>query len=111
MASGTTWTCPATGLWSFKKSFGYQSNTTNIAIYLQLLHNSNGVTTNTNWFLNPEGTGSSTFYYDNLLSMAKGDTVEWEMAQAYNPTDATVTLQFSNSTFVGLMIAPGYTAA
>jgi len=42
MASGTTWTCPATGLWSFKTSFGYQSNTTNIAIYLQLLHNSNG---------------------------------------------------------------------
>jgi len=98
-------------LWSFKTSFGYTSNTTNIAIYLQLLQNSNGVASNINWFLNPEGTGSPTFYYDNLLSMTKGDTLEWEMAQAYNPTDATVTLQFSNSTFVGLMIAPGYTAA
>jgi len=98
MVSATTWTCPASGLWSFKTSFGYQSNTINIAIYLQLLHNSNGVGTNTNWFLNPEGTGSPTFYYDNLLSMTKGDTLEWEMAQAYNPTDATVTLQFSNST-------------
>jgi len=34
MASATTWTCPATGLWSFKTSFGYTSNTANIAIYL-----------------------------------------------------------------------------
>jgi len=75
MASGATWTCPATGLWSLKTSFGYQSNTTNIAIYLQLLHNSNGVTSNTNWFLNPEGTGSPNIYYDNLLSMTKGDTL------------------------------------
>jgi len=111
MASGATWTCPATGLLSFKTSFGYISNTTNIAIYLQLLHNSNGVTSNINWFLNPAGTGSPDIYYDNLLSMTKGDTLEWMMAQAYNPTDATVTLQFRNSTFVGLMIAPGYTAA
>jgi len=111
MASGTTWTCPATGLWSFKTSFGYTSNTTNIAIYLQLLHNSNVFASNINWFLNPEGTGSPTFYYDDLLSMTKGDTLEWEMAQAYNLTDATVTLQFTGSTFVGLMIAPGYTAA
>jgi len=110
MALATTWTFPATLLWSFKTSFGYTSNTTNIAIYLQLLHNSNGVVSNINWFLNPEGTGSPTFYYDDLLSMTKGDTLEWEMAQAYNPTDATVTLQFTSSTFVGLMIAPGYTA-
>jgi len=35
----------------------------------------------------------------------------WYQNTAYNPTDATVTLQFTNSTFVGLMIAPGYTAA
>jgi hypothetical protein len=111
MAKATTWTCPATGLWSFKTSFSYLSNTNNIAIYLQLLHNSSGVGTNINWFLNPEGTGSPAFYYDNLLSMTKGDTLEWEMTQAYNPTDATVALQFTNSTFVGLMIAPGYTAA
>jgi len=106
--SATTWTCPATGLWSFKTGFGYQSNTTNIAIYLQLLHNSNGVTTNINWFLNPEGTGSPNVYYNNLLNMTKGDMLQWNMAQAYNPTDATVTLQFTGSTFLGLMIAPSY---
>jgi len=69
-----------------------------------------GVVSNINWFLNPEGTGSPTIYYDDLLSMTKGDML-WIMTQAYNPTDATVTLQFSNSTFVGLMITPGYTAA
>jgi len=111
MVSATTWTCPATGLWSFKTSFGYQSNTTNITIYLQLLQNSNEVANKVNWYLNPEGTGSPNIYYDNLLNMTKGDTLEWQMTQAYNPTDATVTLQFTSSTFVGLMIAPGYTAA
>jgi len=60
---------------------------------------------------NPEGTGSPNIYYDNLLNMTKGDTLEWQMAQAYNTTGSAVTLQFNNSTFVGLIIAPGYTAA
>jgi len=57
MASFTTWTCPATELWSLRQASA-------------------------------------------ML-----------MTQAYNPTDATVTLQFTNSTFVGTMIAPGYTTA
>jgi len=87
MASDTMWTCTTTGLWSFNTSFSYQSNMTNIVIYLQLLHNSK---TDTNWFLNPEGTGLPDIYYDNLLSMTKGDTLELKMTQAYNPTDATV---------------------
>jgi len=43
--------------------------------------------------------------------MNKGDTLEWMITQAYNPTDAMVNLQFNNSTFVGFMIAPGYTPA
>jgi len=109
MASGTTWTCPATGLWSFKTGFAYVSNVTNIAIYLQLLQNSNVIASNTNWFLNPENTGSPNIYYDNLLNMTKGDTLEWTVTQDYNTSGSTVMQQFINSTFVGFMIVLGYT--
>jgi len=110
MVSATTWTCPASGLWNFETNFSYLSSITNIAIYLQLVHNSSGVATNINWYLNPEGTGLPNIYYNNLLNLTKGDTLQWNMSQAYNPTSANVTLQFVGSTFLGFMIAAGYTA-
>jgi len=111
MVSATTWSCPASGLWNFKTNFSYLSSVTNIALYLQMLLNSSSIATNINWYLNPEGTGSPNICYDILLNLTKGDTLQWNMAQAYNPTSASVTLQFTGSTFLGVMIAPGYTAA
>jgi len=49
MATKTTWTCPAAGLWHIAAMFGFSMNTNDQACSFQLYHNGTEVWYFTNW--------------------------------------------------------------
>jgi hypothetical protein len=114
MASLSTWTCPAAGLWHISASFGFILSEEDIPVSFQLYHNGAEVWYFTEWFRTAStGEGATTECESIYLNLAVGDTLAW-YSEAANGITLTVGGGNSNSgntTFNAIRIAPGYTPA
>ena len=114
MATKTTWTCPAAGLWSIAATFGYSMSNTGEICSFQLYHNGVEVRYFTFWYSVAVPDLGITKQCDSiLLNLAAGDTLEW-----YILTDGATSMVIGggnnssgNTTFNAVRLAPGYTAA
>jgi len=114
MATKTTWTCPAAGLWHIAATFSFNMNTNDQPCSFQLYHNGAEVRYFTAWYnIATAGEGITTQCESIFLNLAAGDTLEW-----YLLFSGSITLTIGggnqnsgNTTFNAIRIAPGYTAA
>jgi len=114
MATKTTWTCPAAGLWHIAATFGYSMNTNDESCSFRLYQNGAEVWYFTAWYnIATAGEGITTQCESIFLNLAAGDTLEW-----YLLLSGSITLTIGggnqnsgNTTFNAIRIAPGYTAA
>jgi hypothetical protein len=78
MATKTTWTCPAAGLWHIAATFGYSMNTNDQACSFWLYQNGAEVWYFTSWYnIASAGDGITTQCESIFLNLAAGDTLEW----------------------------------
>jgi len=78
MATKTTWTCPAAGLWHIAATFGFNMNTNDQPCSFQLYHNGAEVLYFTAWYKNSTATeGITTQCKSIFLNLATGNTLEW----------------------------------
>jgi len=114
MATKTTWTCPAAGLWHIAVTFSFSMKTNDQACSFQHYHNGGEV-----WYFTPwhniasAGEGITTQCKSIFLKFATGNTLEWYLGIS---SSITMTIGGGNSnsgntTFNTIRIAPGYTAA
>jgi len=114
MASKTTWTCPAAGLWHIAATFGFSISTNDVSCSFRLYQNGSEVWYFTAWYnIAGAGQGITTQCESIFLNLATGDTLEWYLDFS---TSMTVTIgggnqNSGNTTFNAIRIAPGYTAA
>jgi len=111
MATKTTWTCPAAGLWHIATMFGFSMNTNDEPCSFQLYHNGSEVWYFTAWYNIAAATeGITTQCKSIFLNLAACNTLEW-----YLDISGSITITIgggnSNSTFNAIRIAPGYTTA
>jgi hypothetical protein len=114
MATKSTWSCPAAGLWLITGTFGFSLNTADSPCSFRLAHNGVIVGYFTAWY-NPGagGNGMTTESDCVFLNLATGDTIEWYVGLNGG---CTMTIGGGNNysgstTFSAVRIAPGYTAA
>jgi len=114
MASKTTWTCPAAGLWHIAATFGFSMNTNDQACSFQLYHNGVQVWYFTAWYnIAAADEGIITQCESIFLNLAAGDTLEWDLGLV---GIITMTIRggnnnSGNTTFNAIRLAPGYTMA
>jgi len=114
MATKTTWTCPAAGLWHIAATFGFSMNTNNQACSFQLFHNGAEVWYFTAWYnIASAGDGITTQCESIFLNLATGNTLEWYLllSGSITMTIGGGNYNSGNTTFNAIRIAPGYTAA
>jgi len=113
MATKTTWTCSAAGLWHIAATFGFSMNATDQPCLFHLYHNGSEVWYFTAWYnAASSGEGITTQCKSIFLNLTTGDTLEW-----YVGLDGGSTINIGggnnnsgNTTFNAIRIAPGYTA-
>jgi len=113
MASASTWTCPAAGLWNISASYGISLSVTNGYVQVQLYHNGSSTFITTFWVnVSTAGDGIVKNIESILLNLAAGDTLEWYVTvDGYNAKIGGVNTNGGTTTFNAVRIAPGYTAA
>jgi len=114
MATKTTWTCPAAGLWHIATMFGFNMNTNDQPCSFQLYHNGAEVWYFTAWYnIASPGEGITTQCDSIFLNLATGDTLEWYLllGGSISMTIGGGNQNSGNTTFNAIRIAPGYTAA
>jgi len=78
MATKTTWTCPAAGLWHIAATFGLSMNTNDQAYSFWLYHNGGEVWYFTTWYNIASAGDSITTQCESIfLNLATGNTLEW----------------------------------
>jgi len=78
MASASTWTCPAAGLWNISASYGISLSVTNGYLQVQLYHNGSSTFFTTFWVtVGTAGDGIVKNIEPILLNLTAGDTLEW----------------------------------
>jgi len=78
MATKTTWTCPAAGLWHIAATFGFSMNTNDEPCSFRLYHNGAEVWYFTAWYnIAGAGEGITTQCKSIFLNLADGNTLEW----------------------------------
>jgi len=110
MATKTSWTCPAAGLWHIAAMFGFNMNTNDVPCSFWLNHNRGEVWNFTTWYnIAGAGEGITTHCESIFLNPASGDTLEW-----YLGLSGCVTMTIGggnsnsgNTTFNAIRIAPG----
>jgi len=113
MASASTWTCPAAGLWNISASFGLSLSVTNGFVQVQLYHNGSSTFFTTFWAnVGTVGNGIVKNIESILLNLAAGDTLEWYVSvYGYNAMIGGGTSNGGTIMFNAVRLAPGYTAA
>jgi len=114
MATKTTWTCPAAGLWHIAATFGFSMNTNDEACSFQLYYNGSEVWYFTAWYnIASAGEGITTQCESIFLNLATGDTLEWYLLLegSISMTIGGGNHNSGNTTFNAIRIAPGYTAS
>jgi len=113
MASKTTWTCPAAGLWNISASYGLSLSVTNGYVTIQLYHNGSSTFFTTFWVnVYTAGDGIVKNVESILLNLAAGDTLEWYViVDGYTAKIGGGTDNGGTTMFNAVRIAPGYTAA
>jgi len=114
MASKTTWTCPAAGLWHIAATFGFSINTNNVSCSFRLYQNGSEVWYFTAWYnIASADQGITTQCKSIFLNLATGDTLEWylDFSSSITVTIGGGNYNSGNTTFNAIRIAPGYTAA
>jgi len=78
MASKSTWTCPASGLWNILASYGISLNVTNGFVEIQLYNNGSSVFFTTFWVnVSTAGEGIVKNIESVLINLSSGDTLAW----------------------------------
>jgi len=78
MASKSTLTCPAAGLWHIAATFGFSMKTNDQFCLFQLYHNGSEVWYFTAWYnIASAGAGITTQCESIFLNLATGNTLEW----------------------------------
>jgi len=113
MASASTWTCPAAGLWNISASYGISLSVTNGYVQAQLYHNGSSTFLTTLWVnVYTAGDGIVKNIESILLNLAAGDTLEWYVTvDGYTAKIGGVTTNGGTTTFNAVRIAPGFMAA
>jgi len=114
MASASTWTSPAAGLWNISASYGISlPNIDNGYVTIQLYHNGASVFFTTFWVnVSYAGDGIVKNVESILLNLAVGDTLEWYVTTyGYTAKIGGSTSNGGTTMFNAFRIAPGYTAA
>jgi len=114
MASASTWTCPAAGLWNISASFGLSLTVTNGFVQIQLYHNGSSTFMTTFWInVGSAGDGIVKNIESILLyNLSAGDTLEWYVTTYYYTAKIGGGSNNGGTTmFNAVRIAPGYTAA
>jgi len=114
MASASTWTCPAAGLWNISASYGISlPGIDNGYVTIQLYHNGASVFFTTFWVnVSYAGDGIVKNIESILLNLAVGDTLEWYVTTyGYTAKIGGNTSNGGTTMFNAVRIAPGYTAA
>jgi len=113
MASASTWTCPAAGLWNISASYGISMTVTNGYVQVQLYHNGSSTFFTTFWVnVGYAGDGIVKNIESILLNLAVGDTLEWYVTTyGYTAKIGGGTSNGGTTMFNAVRIAPGYTAA
>jgi len=114
MATNTTWTCPAAGLWHIAATFGFNMNTNDQPCLFQLYHNGAEVWYFTAWYnIASPGESITTQCESIFLNLATGNTLEWYLllGGSISMTIGGANHNSGNTTFKAIRIAPGYTAA
>jgi len=113
MASASTWTCPAAGLWNISASYGISLSVTNGYVQVQLYHNGSSTFFTTFWVnVSTAGDGIVKNIESILLNLAAGDTLEWYVTvNGYTARIGGGTDNGGTTSFNAVRIAPGYTAA
>jgi len=114
MASKSTWTCPAAGLWHISATFGFSMSTNDQPCSFQLYHNGSQVWYFTDWYnIGASGEGITTQCKSIFLKLGAGNTLKW-----YLGLGGSITMTIGggnnnsgNTTFNAIRIALGYTAA
>jgi len=112
MASKSTWTCPAAGLWNISASYGLALNVTNGYVQIQLYKNSSSVYFITFW-VNVQYTyqGIVQNIESVLLNLSSGDTLAWYITTPNNATIGSGIANGGTTMFNAVRLASGYTAA
>jgi len=102
MATKTTWTCPAAGLWHITATFGFNMNTNDEPCSLQLYHNGDEVWYFTTWYnIATAGEGITTQCESIFLNLATGNTLEW-----YLGLGSSITMTIAPATLATLPSMP-----
>jgi len=113
MASASTWTCPAAGLWNISASYSISLSVANGFVQVQLYHNGSSTFFTTFWVnVVTAGKGIVKNVESILLNLAAGDALEWYVTvDGYNAKIGGSTTNGGTTSFNAVRIAPGYTAA
>jgi len=117
MASASTWTCPAAGLWNISASYGISlPGTDNGYVTIQLYHNGASAFFSTFWVNVASGDAGDGIVKNIesilLYNLAAGDTLEWYVTTyGYTAKIGGNTSNGGTTMFNAVRIAPGYTAA
>jgi len=114
MATKSTWTCLAAGLWHIAATFGFSMNKNDQPCAFQLYHNGVEVWYFTAWYnIATAGEGITTQCKSIFLNLAVDDTLEWYLllGSSISMTIGSGNHNSSNTTFNAIRIAPGYTTA
>jgi len=114
MATKSTWTCPAAGLWHIATMFSFSMNTNDQPCSFQLYHNGAEVWYFTAWYnIATAGECITTQFKSIFLNLAVGDTLEWYLllGGSISMTIGGSDHNSGNTTFNAIRIGPGYTAA
>jgi len=114
MATKTTWTCPAAGLWHIVAMFGFSMSTNDVPCSFQLYHNGAEVWYFTVWYnISTVGEGITTQFESIFLNLATGNTLKWylDLGGGITMTIGGGKQNSGNTTFNAIRITPGYTAA
>jgi len=113
MASKTTWTCQAAGLWNISASYGISLTIAHGYVTIQLYHNGSSTFFTTFWVnVDLAGQGIVKNVESILLNLAAGDTLEWYVTTyGYTATIGGGINNGGNTMFNAVRLAPGYTAA
>jgi len=108
MASKTTWTCPAAGLWNISASYGISLSVTNGYVQVQLYHNGSSTFFTTFWVnVDTPGQGIVKNIESILLNLAAGDTLElYATVNGYNARIGGGTDNGGTTSFNAVRIAP-----
>jgi len=113
MASKSTWTCLASGLWNISALYGLSLSVTKSYVTIQLYKNGSSVFFTTFWVnVSQSGQGIVKNIESVLINLSSGDTLEWYVTNPF--ADATIgggTTNGGTTQFSAVRLASGYTAA